>query len=133
MCWYDTSPVDVAHLLEKQAPTLPCDQAKAEQHTRNCFRGALLLSLQAFLNAGRCSDIFYERMTGHSVFADDETGGARAIRGRMQQDVDSEDEAALDDLLNEAQRQSGSRCMQHAIFLRGTNAPCGGQSCKAFL
>ena len=35
----------------------------------------------------------------------------------QQQDVDSEDEAALDDLLNEAQRQSGSRCTQHALFV----------------
>lgn len=57
-------------------------------------------------------------MTDHSLIADDEPGGAHARRGRMQlQDVDSEDEAALDDLLNEAQRQSGSRCLQLAIFL----------------
>lgn len=40
----------------------------------------------------------------------DEERGSQAKRARReQQDVDSEDEAALDALLNEARRQSGSR------------------------
>ena len=59
-------------------------------------------------------------MNRHSLIADDETGGAQARRGRMQlQDGDSEDEAALDDLLNEAQRQSGSRCTAIILGFRG--------------
>ena len=42
--------------------------------------------------------------------AEDEGKGAQARRGRnKQEDVDSEDEAALDALLNEAQRHSGTR------------------------
>ena len=42
--------------------------------------------------------------------ADEDQGRQHGSRGRAEQtEVDSEDEAALDELLNEARRQSGSR------------------------